>query len=440
MRSLQHLCDDLNDHPFIRRLADLLSSDAECYLVGGAIRDLLLDRPCNDFDFVTPFDPSFLAQTLARQLRGTWFYLDRKRCQSRLLIALDGQKICCDFGMFRATSLTSDLLLRDFKINAMAMRIRKRMRTDGFWDPLSGFADLRASRLTICSENVLQNDPLRILKGLRHCHALHLHPACETVRRMREAVMRLGQVAAERKRKELGLLFGHGSPAEALTRLIKIEAAGKIFGSWIQEEEYATVVSNLEKFDRAVRAVCAGGDTPFFRKVLQEKYEEYMSRRAVFHLAVVLRRGPYPEADAERLINDLKLARNTARALRSYLRISSCRLMEAAGLTCGFRGRYWWVSSLGPDPVGGLVFLACLAWERCRKVALDVLALLEEYVCSEPLRDLVDGHWITRSLGIEAGPRVGEVLRVLRQEEIAGRVCSKEEAKAFLLTRYQKTD
>lgn len=438
MRSLHQICHDLNNHPFIRQLARRLSSHRACFLVGGAIRDLFLDRSCNDFDFVTPFDPTPLARSLAHDFNGTWFFLDRQRQQSRILIVCDGQTICCDFGILRAASLTSDLLLRDFKINAMALRIRPGIGPDDFIDPLSGLSDLRACRLAICSGGVLRNDPLRIVKGVRHCHVLHFEAAPETIRQMRQVSPQLRRVAGERIRKELGQILGIGSPGKALRQLIESGTAQAVFGRWITEIEPLQLNRSLERFERNFLAVGNSGYGNFLRQTMRYEFESDLSRRAVLYLAVILRHSP--DQNTKELISFLKLARGTGRALENYLQINPSQLMERmAKLGCGYRGRYWWVSRLSHDPLGCLIMAACYVWGHSREKALDALSLAEEYAAAEPLEDFVDGKEICRILGVEPGPRVGEALRALRLEEIAGRVENVQQAYVFLETWDQKS-
>lgn len=105
IRSLQQVCHDLHKVSLIRELSGLLSAGQQCFLVGGALRDTFLGRACNDFDFVTPFDPTCLAQKLARHLSGTWFFLDEKRRQSRIVVSRCDGQLLCDFGTLRSMSL-----------------------------------------------------------------------------------------------------------------------------------------------------------------------------------------------------------------------------------------------------------------------------------------------------------------------------------------------
>lgn len=437
MRSLSKVCRDLKSFLPLRELSRLLLPSQACYLVGGAVRDRFLDRPCNDFDFATPFDPTPLAQAFARNLSGSWFFLDQRRCQSRVVIHGGDGDICCDFSPFRATSLTADLLLRDFRINAMAVLVHADMGPGNFFDPLSGLSDLRRRDLSICSEAVLQQDPLRILKGLRHCKTLHLTPNNDTLQKMCEAAPKLPGVAAERVKKELGLLLGDDAVSLAFELLLRSGAAASLFKSLRMEAAVTDALQNIQRYEERLVDLAGGQHGEFVRCALRYNFEESFTRQAALNLTVILK--GLPSKVAHNVIVSLKLARSTTRALKGYLNIDAGCLRDAKSLTCGSRGRRWWVSGLGSDPVGSLLFLACRDWCQCSGDAKRILNLALDYASEGPPKDFLDGQWICASLGIKPGPLVGEAIQAVRHEEIAGRVLTAEQARKFLLVRYEKT-
>lgn len=437
MRSLSKVCRDLKSFLPLRELARLLRPNQACFLVGGAVRDMFLGRPCNDFDFTTPFDPTPLARAFARNLSGSWFFLDRKRRQSRVVLHSGDNDVCCDFSPFRATSLTADLLLRDFRINAMALRVHADTGPADFFDPLSGLRDLRRRHLSICSGAVLQQDPLRILKGLRHCKVLHLTPGSDTLKKMREAAPELPGVAAERVKRELGLLLDDEAVTAALESLLESGAAASVFKFSRGQAAAVEALLNIQRYQERLLDVAEGNYGEFVRCAMRYKFEECFSRQAALNLTVILK--GVPSQVAHNVMVALKLARNTTRALKGYLDLGEGCLREAKRLTSGSRGRMWWVSGLGPDPVGGLIFLACSEWCLCSEDVQHVLNLALDFASGGPPEDFLDGRWICSNLGLKPGPLVGKAIQAVRREEMAGRVMTAEQARQFLLGRYQKT-
>ncbi len=438
IRSLPQVCHELNQISLLRELSRLLLAQQQCFLVGGAIRDMFLGRPCNDFDFITPFDPTFLARDLARHLSGHWFFLDAPRRQSRVVIPAGNGELCCDFSPFRSTDIVADLSMRDFRVNAIAVRLHDQICPADVYDPLCGLEDLKSGQLTICSANVLRSDPLRILKGLRHCKTLHLTLGDTTLKAMRAAAPLLTEVAGERVRKELGLLFNEAMPAIPLRGMLVTGTAEPVFGAWVVAEEPSGLLKRLARFGHNVLGIATAEHADFFFNAMQEEFEEGFPRQALLNLAMVLQDRPM--CDVQRVIARMKLARASTKALTGYVDLpAASKLLELQNLACGFRGRYWWVSGLGPDPVGCLLYLASSISGHSRQLGLRALTLAEEYASADPITDLVDGNWLCQCLGIEPGPLVGEALHTLRYEEIAGRVHSVKQAREFLQVQYKKS-
>ncbi len=142
------------------------------YLVGGAVRDRLLDLPVNDLDFVVPSNSLQLARTLRRKLGAAGFTLDDERQTARLILE-QGQpsELILDFVSFTASSLFEDLSNRDFTINTLAVALDQ---PDVLIDLLGGERDLRERRLRAASARSMELDPLRVLRGVRLSLAYHL--------------------------------------------------------------------------------------------------------------------------------------------------------------------------------------------------------------------------------------------------------------------------
>lgn len=171
------------------------------YLVGGALRDLLLNKPINDLDFVVRDQTRQISYRVARSLHAQSYLLDDERQTARVIYQLaDGKKISLDFVTFTGDDLDSDLLNRDFTINAMALDLNYPKQ---LIDPLGGAEDLKNAVLRTCSPRSMRSDPLRVLRGIRIAldYSLQIDPASKTL--MKEASSGLGAVSSERQRDEL---------------------------------------------------------------------------------------------------------------------------------------------------------------------------------------------------------------------------------------------
>lgn len=223
----------LSFSPLLAQIRAALPENLPVYLVGGAVRDALLNRATHDLDFVLPGDGNQLARQVANALHVAFFPLDEERGTGRVILphpderlAQAGERYFLDFAAFRGPDLESDLRARDFTINAMAVDVRA---PDQLLDPTGGAADLLAKRLRACSPTSLQDDPLRILRAVRLATRFNLQIAPETRQLMRAAVDGLENVSPERKRDEILRILGGDQVTTALRALDMIGALAPLF-------------------------------------------------------------------------------------------------------------------------------------------------------------------------------------------------------------------
>lgn len=212
----------MNFSEILERVANVLPADLPVYLVGGAVRDVLLGRPTHDLDFVLSGDVLKVARKAANRLEGAYYPMDEERQTARVILSSpDGSQDILDFAALRGPDLESDLKARDFTINAMAVDIQ---RPTELLDPLGGAADLRARRLRACSETSFSSDPLRILRAIRLAAAFSLHIMPEARSFMRHAVPSLPRVSPERMRDELFRMLDGPEPATCMRAMELIGA------------------------------------------------------------------------------------------------------------------------------------------------------------------------------------------------------------------------
>ncbi len=206
---------------YIDRLRERLGAERDLYIVGGAVRDMLLGKPIHDVDFVYSGDVKPVARSLANHLRGGFYMLDAERNTARVIDPRDGSPVSIDFAAFRAGDLEGDLRARDFTINAIAMPMSDSQQ---LIDPLGGAADLRSGLLRACSPTSFQDDPLRVLRGVRLAISLGFRIDPSTLPAMRAAVPLLVNVSAERKRDELFRILDGRQPGAAIRVLDNLGA------------------------------------------------------------------------------------------------------------------------------------------------------------------------------------------------------------------------
>jgi len=167
-------------------------------LVGGAVRDALLDRlpPQPDLDLVVPEDAIALCRQLGRRHGGSVVVLDAERSIARLVI----QGWSIDLARREGDCLEQDLGRRDYRLNAMALPLGAEPQ---LLDPLQGLTDLRQGQLMAVAEANLLDDPLRLLRGVRLACELGFALEPQTQRWLQAHHARLADVAGERVLAEL---------------------------------------------------------------------------------------------------------------------------------------------------------------------------------------------------------------------------------------------
>jgi len=189
------LFGDLNPKDWPISISDFPPGSA---LVGGSIRDGLLNKLSKkpDLDFVIPTNAIKFSEILSKKINATFIKLDEKRDIARLVV--NGWTL--DIARQVGESLKDDLLRRDFRINAIALRLEEKPE---IYDPTGGVDDLKSKKIVAISEQNLIDDPLRILRGFRLMCELNFQLEKKTKRFLKNNVDKLSNVAPERVKMEI---------------------------------------------------------------------------------------------------------------------------------------------------------------------------------------------------------------------------------------------
>ena len=199
------------------------------YLVGGAVRDVMLGGSSPDLDLAVEGDPRPVARALADRLGGR--LVEHERFGTATVTTDD---LAVDLAQTRTetyptpgalpvvkpAALTDDLRRRDFTVNAMAVALTGD-ELGHLHDPFDGRRDLERRLVRILHEGSFLDDPTRLLRAVRYETRLGFRMDPETERLAREAV-RIGvlrTVSGQRIRDELLDLLAQTEPSSAIERL-----------------------------------------------------------------------------------------------------------------------------------------------------------------------------------------------------------------------------
>ena len=199
------------------------------YLVGGPVRDAVLDVPANDLDFVLIGDAPTLASDLAEELGGQVTVHPRFGTAT---VEIEGDRI--DIVTARkevysfpgslpevsASSLEDDLARRDFSINAMALPLSG--DSPEVIDPHGGLEGLAYRRVATLHPGSFTDDPSRMLRAVRYEQRLGLQISDTTLSEMQSALAgrHADAVSGDRWRQEFQKIFEEPQAFKMLIRAI----------------------------------------------------------------------------------------------------------------------------------------------------------------------------------------------------------------------------
>ena len=200
----------------------------ELSLVGGPVRDLFLGRISPDLDFTTDATPDQTVALIKKWADNYWEIgrafgtIGMRKGDFQIEITTyradaydpESRKPVVAFG----TSLTDDLLRRDFTINAMALRLPMLELVD----PFGGVRDLHASILNTPGppETSFSDDPLRMMRAARFAAQLGVSLHAEVREAMARMAERISIISAERVRDELVKLICAAQPRAGVDLLV----------------------------------------------------------------------------------------------------------------------------------------------------------------------------------------------------------------------------
>ena len=460
---------------------------ADVWLVGGAVRDVIVGRQIRDIDLAVAGDPAPIARAVADLLGGTPVYLEPWNIvRVALPVTQDGEKpFFIDIAGFNG-AFEDNLRSRDYTVDAMGLPIGSwdaGEPMDGIIDPLNGRADLARRTLRATGDGIYEDDPARMLRGVRLASQLALRIEPETAGLIRRNAPLIQRVSGERVRDEFMAILetkGARTQLEILDRLDllcrvipELEAARNceqprahhywdVWGHSLHCVEFAEEITAGNR-NNAIYTLApwTAAEDAHFNELVGDGHR----RRTMLKLAALLHdiakpqtRGPdangrirflgHSEQGAEIAQSRLGTLRMSRRVISlvstmvlHHLRPSQLRHGDEMPSP---RAIYRYYRDLGPAAVDTLYlamadFLAArgpeLSPERWANYARMVATVLE--AGAEPpqreggVRGLINGNELMDALKIPPGPRVGELLESLREATATGEITNREEALAF---------
>ncbi len=398
------------------------------YIVGGVVRDLLLDRPIKDLDIVVEGDAIRLGREVVSLYRGRLvthpqFFTANWESEGdpdpNIPIEGWGPRMSLDLisarlevypspavlPEVRMGSIEDDLLRRDFTLNTLAVRLDGEHRGE-LLDRCGGLQDLKDGILRTIHERSFIDDPTRIFRGIRFEGRFGFAFAPDTMRQLREQADGIADLTGPRIWHELRLFCGELFPEKLFSRIADLGITGWIHPGLIWTDEMA--------------AECRRFRTGF------------PGREPLFPPDGIL--TCIADEEGPLWVWFSALPREVIRDLGERLQLSG-KTMEGIEGTAQMREEF---PAFAEGKVSEAVFFL-------EKVPLPALYCYSRFCASEKeqslMRDYLMKWWfndskitgnVLKKMGFEPGPKIGQVLKRLRAARIDGEIRTEEEEAALL--------
>jgi len=473
--------------PEIRYIAELIyNSGYEAYVVGGAVRDLLLRRDPLDVDIVVDDDPVKMAERIGGYLNVKHFILHDRHSTVRILVQPDAFDHCVVDISAMKSPILHDLDQRDFTCNALAVPIglaARVWRLEQVIDGSGGIISLSQRILTAVSEQSFQQDPLRLLRAFRLAAELDLVIDKETIGMIRRNASLISQVASERIRDELLRVVVTSRSREFLELMSDLGVLDKLLpeltdGRGVEQppEHQSDVLTHNLRTPGMLYSLVLGSQNPYkfamesfaYREwkedLLVENFSDGFSRWNFLALAGLLHDIGKPATKTTesggkiRFLNHGIIGSEMARSLLIRLRLSSKALNFVTSVIRNhMRPSQIYVQGSLPTSkatyryhrdLNGIAkdvlflsladYLAAVQanldaddWQYRCTITNQVLNWNHQESNSNKAR-YVDGHDIIHEFSLMEGPIIGRLLVLLDEAVALGTVRSREQALLYL--------
>ena len=435
------------------------SVDENVYLVGGAVRDSLLDKTTFDKDIIVQSSEVF-ARNFAQKTNGTFIELDSENKIYRVVLPDKLNYV----DITESANIEEDLQRRDFTINSIAINLKN----DEVIDINSGISDLKQGIIRCISEENLVDDPLRILRGYRFAATLGFEIDKNTINLFHKYFDLIEKPAAERITYEIMKLFEGKYTAGVLLQADKL--IEKIYPVFIDvkkvpknthhhldlyEHSVETVnqIQNLyEKSNNIVKQHLDNVDFGGFSRLAHLKFAGFFHDIGKFSTWTIegerhrfIKHDDVGSKMVKEILRKNKFSKKQIEYISNMIKthIYPSQVVSAPNITDKIYMRY--IRKMGENSIDNIILAkADRLSAKGPAITDDIIneninnldKLLKYYIdirdSLKPLPKLLTGNEIMELLHIEQSPILGKIISELRNEQFEGNISTKEEAIEFV--------
>jgi tRNA nucleotidyltransferase (CCA-adding enzyme) len=415
----------------LNKIAEIATEhNTPLYIVGGFVRDLLLEYPSQDFDLVVEGDAISLAEAVQDQYGGRitshnrfgtakWF-IDKqqmtilgsvKKLRESLPDSLDFISARTEFythptalPSVKMGSIKLDLHRRDFTINTLALRLDGRHYGE-LYDYWGGLADIKSKQVKILHSLSFVDDPTRILRAVRYEKRYDFQIDDRTRDLLLEAKELIKRVSGDRLRHEIDRIIEEENTAEMLERLNELTILGAIHPDLIWDKSTRKIMDRLPNNQIPPEWI---GD---------EDSSDLDINHALHYICLLL-----PSPNVEQVSKRLRLSRRLSTIV--------IQAVELRGIIADLCKRKPSEITAELDRISNLAVYAVYLYCSNAKHR----GILSRYLSSwQHVKATITGKDL-REAGLEPGPLYSDILRRIRSAWLDEEISNKKQEKALLDT------
>ena len=380
-------------------------SEQNLYLVGGTVRDLLLNQANLDIDLVLEGDAPSLARQLARLSNskvvthphfGTATITENTISIDIVTARSETYARPGALPRVKPGTIRDDLYRRDFSVNAMAVKLHTAQFGE-LVDPFNGKNDLDNKLIKILHKDSFKDDPTRIWRAIRYEQRLNFKLDSETEHILRRDLAFMDSVSGDRLRHELERILEEPAPEKAIRRAGELGAL-QMLQPYLKGDKWLS-----GRFEQA-------------RNVTPHPHDDIITYWALLVWRL--------EKDGiEEFIKRLRLKRESSKILRDITNLK--RTLPSLDKREQMPSEiYRYLANYKPQAIQA----ASIATDS-KLVRGRLLLYLSNLRLTAPL---LSGHDL-QQMGVPPGRKLGRMLRDLKYARLDGKVATKTEEQELVL-------
>ena len=438
------------------------------WLVGGVLRDIYLKQKKElvDFDFCVEKETLAVVKEFAKSISSKFITLDRSQESFRVVLKKRGKNYTYDFTGMRGETIKEDLALRDFAINTLAISLSE--KKPKLIDYFHAGKDIRGKVIKVVKDEVIPQDPLRILRGFSFVANYGFRISAKTLKLMVKHKSLIKKVSKERINEELfKILTSNNSYKvikvmdklkiidEFIPEIIKMRGIGQ--GGYHHLDVWKHSLETLRQFELLfIKRLVKNKEVVAY---LNQELAGQRRRIQIIKLACLLHDIGKPKAkkklDKKTIFHTHeKIGRELAGVIADNLRLSLREKSILMKLIFWHLRPGYLADQVNPsrraiyrffrdtqEEGASVILLSLSDWRATRGPLTDakkrrrheavMLDLADKYFADKkkkPLPRVIDGHSIMSKFKISSGPLIGVILKTIKEEQILGKVSTRQEA------------